>query len=80
MRGGERRKSVFPPFQESGAIREEARKSWGFSTLSFRRESFAEGLTGGGRGAGNQRSRRGGAKPLARIIRLGDDLGLADVA
>ena len=56
MRGGERRKSVFPPFQESGAIREEARKSWGFSTLRNRGERFARGLNGGGEGAGSQLS------------------------
>jgi hypothetical protein len=35
MWGRERRNSALPPFQQSGASREEARKYWGFSLLEF---------------------------------------------
>jgi hypothetical protein len=45
--GRERQKSASPQFRQSRASRKKTRKYWGFLPLDFRRESFAEGLTGG---------------------------------
>ena len=56
MWGRKRRNPALLPFQQSGALREEARKYWGFWTLGLQGESFAEGLNGGGGGAEIQRS------------------------
>jgi hypothetical protein len=68
--GRERRNPASRPFRQSGASREEARKYWGSSALGFRGEIFAEGLNGGGRGAGSQLSRRDKAKSLLPLRKL----------
>lgn len=62
IRGRERRNPAPLPLPQSGASREEARKYWGFSRLKFRGERIAQGLNGGGKGAGCELSRRGEAK------------------
>ena len=54
--GGERPNSASPPFRQSGAFREEARKYWVFLPLKFGGERFARGPNGGGRGSGIQPS------------------------
>lgn len=70
IRGRERRNPASRPFGQSGALRKEARKYWGFSKLRNRGEKFAEGLNGGGKGAGSELSRRGKAKTLVRLRKL----------
>lgn len=66
----ERAISAVSPDSQSGAFIKEARKHWGFLPLSFRGERVCGGTTGGGRGAGGELSRRGGAKPLGRLRKL----------
>ena len=52
----ERRNLDLLLFPQSGAIRKEARKYWGFSTLDFRGERLAKGLNGGSEGTSSQLS------------------------
>ncbi len=63
----ERPKLASGSFRKSGTSRKEARKYWGLSIHEYRRERFARGLNGGGRGAGRQLSLRNKAKFLVRL-------------
>jgi hypothetical protein len=70
MSGRKRRNSANLPFRQSGGLSKEARKYWVFRALEIRGERFAQGLNGGGRVAGCELSRRGGAKSLVRMRKL----------
>lgn len=68
--GPGRRDLTRPAFRQSGAFRKKARKYWGFSKFGLRGERFSRGLSGGGKGAGGERSRRDESKPLVRLREL----------